>query len=80
MRNSICRWRFIKINQTYLNAQFDCHFEFQLSVSDNSVGSSPSVFNSKIFQKWPKTLFLGVLNPLFSQRDGKFLNPELADL
>ena len=32
----------------------------QLSISENSDGSSTSVFSSIIFQKLPKTLFLGV--------------------
>ena len=32
----------------------------QLSISDNSDGSSTSKFSSTIFQKWPKTIFLEV--------------------
>ena len=38
---------------------------------------SMSVFSSIIFQKWPKTQFLGVSILFFSKtwRDGKFLNP-----
>ena len=41
------------------------HFKEQISISDNSDGSSKSVFSFTLFQKWPKMLFLGGLNSLF---------------
>ena len=41
----------------------------QLSISNNSDGSSTLVFSFKTFQKWlKKTLFLGVWTPLFSRK------------
>ena len=52
----------------------------QLSISENSNGSSTSVFSSTMFQKWPKTLFLRVSTPFFSKtwRDGKFFRVQRA--
>ena len=43
--------------------------KYQLSISDNSDGSSTSVFNSKIFQKWLKTPFLGISTAFFWKPD-----------
>ena len=44
----------------------------QLSISDNSDGSSMSVFSSTIFQKLPKTLFLGVSTPFFFKKSRRW--------
>ena len=57
------------------------YFHWALSISDNSYGSSTSVFSSINVQKWPKTLFLGISTPYvlktFRVESAKYLRKHL---